>query len=49
MCSQERRRKSSPQNTPLNFAMQAVNRALLVSLQAIEAQRLEEKKEAEEQ
>ena len=33
----------------LDFAMQAVNRALLVSLQAIEAQRLEEKKEAEEQ
>ena len=32
----------------LDFAMQAVNRALLVSLQAIEAQRLEEKKEAEE-
>ena len=32
----------------LDFAMQAVNRALLVSLEAIEAQRLEEKKEAEE-
>ena len=32
----------------LDFAMQAVNRALLVSLEAIEAQRLEEKKEVEE-
>ena len=32
----------------LDFAMQAVNRALLVSLEAIEAQRLEEKNEAEE-
>ena len=32
----------------LDFAMQAVNRALLVSLEAIEAQRLEEKKEPEE-
>ena len=32
----------------LDFAMQAVNRALLVSLEAIEAQRQEEKKENEE-
>ena len=32
----------------LDFAMQAVGRALLVSLEAIEAQRLEEKKEIEE-
>ena len=31
----------------LDFAMQAVGRALLVSLEAIEAQRLEDKKEAE--
>ena len=29
----------------LDFAVQAVNRALLVSLEAIEAQRLEEEKE----
>lgn len=32
----------------LDFAMQAVNRALLVSLEAIEAQRLEDKKEESE-
>ena len=32
----------------LDFAMQAANRALLVSLEAIEAQRMEEKKEIED-
>ena len=32
----------------LDFAMQAANRALLVSLEAMEAQRMEEKKEIED-
>lgn len=33
----------------LDFAMQAANRALLISLEAIEAQRFEEKRETQEQ